>query len=132
METRLSKHEEGRGGGKGENTTEGATMAASWQDEELKKKKKEAKNVPVTIGHSCTLQMQKSMADSPREHNLSTGGAQTSQQVPSLPLHSKSRKKKKNLYITSFVAMIGLTSKYNTFQANSRNLLTGGQKSYLK
>lgn len=59
-----------RGGG---NTTEGATMAASWQDEELKKKK--AKNVPVTIGHSCTLQMQKSMADSPREHNLSTGGA---------------------------------------------------------
>lgn len=28
--------------------------------------------------------------------------------------------------------MIGLTSKYNTFQVNSRNLFTGGQKSYLK
>lgn len=46
METRLSKHEEGRGGGKGENTTEGATMAASWQDEELKKKKKRSKKRP--------------------------------------------------------------------------------------
>lgn len=53
----------------------------------------------------------------------------TSQEVPS-PTSSE-EKKKNEKFISSFVAMIGLTSKYNTSQVNSRNLFTGRQN-YLK
>lgn len=76
-------------------------MAASRQNEELKKKKKKKRaiNVPVTIGHSCTLQMQKSMADSPREHNLSTGGA-SNKSTSTLPPASLEKQKKKKKTFT--------------------------------
>lgn len=112
----------------------GATMDAGRQNELKigKKEKTRFENVHlITTLPLLEPPNARTMADSPREQKLflSTGGAL--KQVKKSPPPRRPRKKKMKKFISSFVAMIGLTSKYNTSQVNSRNLFTGRQN-YLK
>lgn len=110
----------------------GATMAAGRQNEELKERKKKIEEVHlITTLPLLQPPNARTMADSPREQKFKhRRSPKTSQEVPS-PTSFKKKKERKTIIITSFVAMIHLTSKYNTMQVNSRNLFTGRQ-SYLK